>query len=238
MKKFSVGEVTAELLKKMGIEVWFHDSTSSTNQIAKDDTLKTSSELKVYLTNHQSAGRGRGQNTWSDEGHKDALLSSWSFAFQKNPQPILAPLVGLALFKNLEKHFSGLALSLKAPNDILVGSEKLSGILIENILSAKGSRSVIGIGLNVFSSPSNLNATHLSAHTEVTEAQWQNFLKDLKSSLGQALKSAESENLSPEVCRELKNALNKNPSLKEQILEVGPRGSLIYKNTQTDWHQI
>jgi BirA family biotin operon repressor/biotin-[acetyl-CoA-carboxylase] ligase len=235
---FSIGETSEEILKKLGHDVWFRETTTSTNQIAKDEALSVSTPLKVYLANHQSAGRGRGENTWSDQGVGSALLSSWSFSFKQNPQPILAPLVGLAVFNNLDRHFSNLKFSLKAPNDILLGEKKLCGILIENILSQKASRSIIGIGLNVFACPPDLGAAHLSAVTEVNRLKWEHFLKDLSTSLREALQKAEQENLSPDTCSELKAALNRNSLLKSPVLEVSPKGSLIYKNSKTDWHQL
>lgn len=237
-KAFSVGATSEKIFKNLDCEVWFRETTTSTNQIAKDEALSVSTPLKIYLTNHQSAGRGRGENLWSDEGVGTALLSSWSFSFSQNPQPILAPLVGLAVYENLARHFSGLDFSLKAPNDILLGKEKLCGILIENILSQKSSRSIIGIGLNVFACPQNLNATHLSNFTEVTPLKWQDFLKDLSASLSNALRKSEHENLSPEICEKIKVALNKNSLLSSPVLEVTPKGSLIYKNSKTEWHQL
>jgi len=238
MQKFLVGETTQKILSDLKTDVWFSKSTTSTNAVARNEVSEVKSDLKVYLSDHQSAGRGRRQNTWTDTGQGEALLSSWSFSFSKNPQPILAPLVGLAIYQNLKKHFRHLNFSIKAPNDILLSEEKLCGILIENVLSQTQGRSVIGIGLNVFDSPKNLNATHLSAHHEVNRTTWQDFITDLKFDLFSALKNSQHENLSHEACSQLLQALKNNRQLSGELLEVTPKGSLIFKNQQIDWHSL
>ncbi len=233
-----IGKLSHKLLNDMKIETWFENETTSTNTIAKDEATKIKSPLKVYLTNHQREGRGRNQNTWSDTGAGSVFLSSWSFSFRKNPQPILSPLVGLAIYQNLEACFPGPLFSLKAPNDILLGSEKLCGILIENVLTGSDGRCIIGVGLNVFGAPQGLDATHLSAHLEVTEKMWQSFLRELQSDLIACLRAAESENLSSDTCLELAEALRKNPLLKEPLNQVTPKGSLLFKDKKVDWQRL
>ena len=59
-----------------------------------------------------------------------------------------------------------MAISLKWPNDILIGTRKVAGILIRNTVDSRGlSHSVIGVGLNVnqlgFDPESSPNATSL-----------------------------------------------------------------------------
>ena len=240
---FDLARASLKLLAELNIETWFENESTSTNRIAKEEASQITAPCKVYLTNHQSAGRGRNQNSWQDLGAGQCFLSSWSFSFVKNPQPILAPLVGLALYKNLSQHFLNdknlqLNFSLKAPNDILIGKDKLCGILIENILAGREGRCVIGIGLNVFDSPQNLGATHLNLHTKVTEQNWSAFLKTLSRDLSLCLKSAESESLTEGTCLQLTQALNKNPHLSEELLAVSPNGSLIFKDKKIDWQSL
>ena len=59
--------------------------TGSTNDDAKAAALRESSDFVLYVTGHQSSGRGRGANTWLDTGsgnwakRKDANVSGgWS----------------------------------------------------------------------------------------------------------------------------------------------------------------
>ena len=48
-------------------------------------------------------------------------------------------------------------LKIKWPNDILLNDSKLSGILIENIITNVKNYSIVGIGINVDHSPKNLS---------------------------------------------------------------------------------
>tara|TARA_B100000424_G_scaffold252417_1_gene228715 strand:- start:317 stop:802 length:486 start_codon:yes stop_codon:yes gene_type:complete len=48
-------------------------------------------------------------------------------------------------------------LKIKWPNDILLNDSKLSGILIENIITNVKNYSIVGIGINVAHSPKNLS---------------------------------------------------------------------------------
>ncbi len=232
----NIAKLSQKFLSNLRVETWFAEETTSTNTIAKEDAASVHAPLKVYIASHQTAGRGRNQNTWSDDGH--ALLSSWSFSFEKNPQPILAPLVGLTVYQNLTRRFLGIPFSLKAPNDILIGKEKLCGILIENVLTGTQGRSIVGIGMNVTDSPPNLGATHLMNHTEVNEKIWQNFLQGLATDLALCMKAAESAELKPEACRDLLGALRKNPLLTDELNEVSPSGSLHFKNQTIDWKTL
>ncbi len=238
MSFFDIGKTTQKILSEIQIETWFENETTSTNSIAKEQALQLKAPLKVYLTNHQTAGRGRNQNSWSDSDSGTCLLSSWSFSFQKNPQPILAPLVGLAIYNNLNLYFSGLAFSLKAPNDIFLGKAKLCGILIENIVSRTEGRCIIGIGMNVLNSPIGLDSTCLSQHTAVNELAWKSFLIGLQGDLAYCIKASESEYLKPEECLQLASALQKNPNLKDCLVKVSSKASLVFKNHRVDWQNI
>lgn len=97
----------------------------------------------------QSAGRGRTGRAWtSDRG------GLWLSAVVPCPGPrerwALLPLaVGWALLDAL--HELGVDdLRLRWPNDLLVGSRKLAGLLVERHAA---DTAVVGLGLNVFNSP-------------------------------------------------------------------------------------
>jgi len=97
----------------------------------------------------QSAGRGRTGRAWtSDRG------GLWLSAVVPCPGPreqwALLPLaVGWALGEAL-RGLGVRGLRLRWPNDLLVGSRKLAGLLMERHNSATA---VVGVGLNVFNSP-------------------------------------------------------------------------------------
>jgi len=65
------------------------------------------------------------------------------------PAPAMALAAGLALIEAVEVAAPGLPLSLKWPNDLMLGEAKLAGILLER----SGERVVAGFGVNLAAAP-------------------------------------------------------------------------------------
>lgn len=65
------------------------------------------------------------------------------------PAPALALVAGLALIEAVEVAAPGAPLSLKWPNDLILGDAKLAGILLER----SGDRVVVGFGVNLAGAP-------------------------------------------------------------------------------------
>ena len=111
--------------------------------------------------------------------------------------PILSCAVSLATFECIkyfkkDDHF----LKIKWPNDILFKDSKLSGILIENSLSTDLNYSIIGIGINVNSSPSKLDHSTSSLKSTIGEdIDLESVLVQLSISLDKYLGKLESEEL-------------------------------------------
>ena len=107
------------------------------------------------VAEEQTGGKGRGGKKWiSNKGNLFAtLILPISFDIKK--LSMISCAASLATFKCLS-HFieENKSLKIKWPNDILFKNSKLSGILIENLISSDANYSIIGIGINVNSSPS------------------------------------------------------------------------------------
>ena len=73
-------------------------------------------------------------------------------------------------------------LKIKWPNDILFENSKLSGVLIENQLNGDNKFSIIGIGVNIISSPENLDhqTASLNDLTSKKDNLLENFFDVLK----------------------------------------------------------
>lgn len=104
----------------------------------------------VIVCESQTAGRGRRGRSWiAPAGGSLAFSLLWRFAPGSQPPMGLSLAVGVALARALEN--LGLrGASLKWPNDVLLGTRKLAGILVE--LAPSRNRSVavvIGIGVNL-----------------------------------------------------------------------------------------
>ena len=157
---------------------------------------KISSPLWI-VAEEQTSGKGRGENKWvSNKGNLFASLI-FPISFNLKNLPILSCAVSLATFECLEFFIKDdQFLKIKWPNDILFKDSKLSGILIENSLSADLNYSIIGIGINVYSSPSKLNHLTSSLKSIVgEEIGVKNVLNQLSISLDKYISKLESEKL-------------------------------------------
>ena len=102
------------------------------------------------VANRQTSGRGRQGRTWFDG--LGNFMGSTFIASRLGDPPLgtLALAVGLAVREAVLKHIRpGIEVTLKWPNDLLVGGAKLSGILLEG---APGGV-VVGIGVNLAVAP-------------------------------------------------------------------------------------
>jgi len=103
----------------------------------------------LISTKHQTKGKGQRGKKWESGANKNLLIS---VVIEPNipisKQFNISKLVALAIYDVMIS--LGLEAKIKWPNDILVNSKKIAGILIQNILKKNQIiHSVIGIGLNV-----------------------------------------------------------------------------------------
>lgn len=112
----------------------------------------------VLVADHQTAGRGRLDRTWTTPAGA-ALTFSVLLAPDRVPVgrwPWLPLLVGIAVAEGVRR-VTELDCRLKWPNDVLVGdppegsgqARKLAGILVERVEGPRGPLAVVGVGLNV-----------------------------------------------------------------------------------------
>ena len=127
-----------------------------------------------FVTTEQTAGRGRRQRPWiAPRGN----LASSVLEVMKIAPAVAATLgfaAGLALETALQKvsvearlRAAGsdhLRFSLKWPNDVLAGRQKLSGILLEAEPVADRLAVVVGIGTNVVAAPEGMPTPATSLH--------------------------------------------------------------------------
>jgi len=116
----------------------------------------------VVVANVQTAGYGRYKRKWiSDNGN---LYASYIYEVEHR-NPTLSYSVAVAVAETLI-HF-GITPSIKWPNDILISGKKVCGILIEYSRHFV----IIGIGINIKSSPKNLQyeTTKLQDYADVEQ---------------------------------------------------------------------
>lgn len=145
-------QLTAPLAARLGpIAVhWEIDSTSS-------ELMRTAArlpDLAVCLAEQQHAGRGRRGRQWQSPPLCNLYLSLLKrFDVGMGNLAGLSLAVGVAVARALEA-CGAQGLGLKWPNDVLAGSGKLAGILVELGGEFLGPcHAVIGIGVNLYLPP-------------------------------------------------------------------------------------
>lgn len=101
----------------------------------------------VLVAKRQTAGRGTGGKRW-ESSNSESLLMSLLLQTPLRQQP-LSFLPAIALVRTL-RGFDGIDAHLKWPNDVLVGTRKLAGILCESATQPNQQQAwVVGVGINV-----------------------------------------------------------------------------------------
>jgi BirA family biotin operon repressor/biotin-[acetyl-CoA-carboxylase] ligase len=125
-------------------------SVSSTNEWLMLRSEAGLAAGSICLAEHQSAGRGRRGRTWQSPFAANIYLSAvWEFELDASRLGGLSLAIGVAVARAVAQ--CGCPdIGLKWPNDLVWGSRKLGGILLEvaGEMSAL-TRVVVGVGLNV-----------------------------------------------------------------------------------------
>ncbi|HEX9697061.1 MAG TPA: biotin--[acetyl-CoA-carboxylase] ligase [Actinomycetota bacterium] len=118
----------------------------STNDEAARLARAGAPEGTVVVADMQTAGRGRLGRTWLAEPGT-SLLASWIVrpSIPRDDFPLLTLAAATAAAEAVERE-SGVAITVKWPNDLRAGGRKIAGILAESIGDGAA---VIGLGLNV-----------------------------------------------------------------------------------------
>jgi BirA family biotin operon repressor/biotin-[acetyl-CoA-carboxylase] ligase len=163
--KLNLSELSAERIKKelktdfIGQNIAYYSSLGSTNEVLKELAGQGAPEGMLVIADEQTTGRGRLGRKWLAPAGTSLLLS---LLFRPDPSGrasgrSLAPkqaqrltmICSLAIADAVEG-LTGLPVSLKWPNDILIRGKKAGGILTES--GTTGGRLdyvVVGMGLNV-----------------------------------------------------------------------------------------
>lgn len=140
---------------------------TSTNDVVKERALAGAPEGLVVVADHQTRGRGRRGRTWAGAPGQGLYFSAllrpgWPAA----DAPWLGVLAGLAAWQ-AARDLGVAEVTVKWPNDVVVGGRKLGGVLVEpRIAAGRVEFAVLGIGINVAQTdadwPVDLRATAAS----------------------------------------------------------------------------
>ena len=145
----------------------------STNTAAMAAAADGAPQGSIFLAEEQTAGRGRGSNSWISERSTGIYCS----VILRPPLPpsdvlVLSLAAGLAVQAAIQQVDANVAADLKWPNDLLIEGKKVCGILTEMNSEATQVRYiVVGVGINVnqVRFPPELGATSLRM---VTGSEW------------------------------------------------------------------
>ena len=135
--------------KFIGEKIYIFDELSSTMDTSKEMIQRGVEEGTVIMSRYQSMGRGSNNREWFSNGN-DALFSIIldANASKVNLLPIITAYSILITLESQTKR----KINIKWPNDVLIEGKKISGVLIENFIKGKLSKTIVGVGININSS--------------------------------------------------------------------------------------
>lgn len=245
LRDIRIGEVTRQWAESQKIPVRYFPSVDSTNLQARAEAFSEDAfqeQLILYVTDSQSAGKGRGSNTWSNAAAGSQLLSTWSFLLEQPPHPTVSPMIGLALYRAASATWPFMNWSLKAPNDLYLDGKKAAGLLLETLSQGADHRLLIGLGLNVLAAPKAVSTagslvSAMPAGVPLLAEDWLSFLERLVFEFSFSLQLSFEPMNSTSTCS-LLTALNRHPLLKEKYTALDAAGNLSTESRRISWLEL
>jgi BirA family biotin operon repressor/biotin-[acetyl-CoA-carboxylase] ligase len=121
----------------------------STNTHALEQAKSGAPHGSYFVADEQTAGRGRSDHQWHSNSGEGLYLSVLI-----RPQISVADLTWLPLLTGIAAYraildITSLDIDLRWPNDLLIGQNKVGGILVEALSQSNTIAAVIGIGINL-----------------------------------------------------------------------------------------
>ncbi len=137
----------------ISFEVRWFDTIDSTNTYLAAEASKGAPEGLVAVAQHQVAGRGRLGRSWTEPAGSSLLMSVLLRPRLGDDQLFWCSAALSMSACDASRTVAGVEAVLKWPNDLLVGTGKLAGVLAERVAPPARSQMVpavvIGIGLNL-----------------------------------------------------------------------------------------
>ncbi len=155
----------------VGKNLVLYETATSTNTLAKENSQMP--EGSVFVANEQTAGRGRLGRSWNSgkDGIWFSILLKPRIPFEQVQNITLV--MALAIKRVIENT------GIKWPNDIVINSKKVCGILTEaQTEGGKLKNVIVGIGINVNTEefPEDLKDIATSIYLETGEKQSKSLL--------------------------------------------------------------
>lgn len=115
------------------------DEVTSTQDMARGEAKY--GKAVVVIANRQTRGRGRSGTEWVTAPRAVAVSAAWPWGWERDRWSLIPLVAGVAARRAL-----GEETGLKWPNDVVVGDEKVAGILVET----SDDLIVTGLGVNLY----------------------------------------------------------------------------------------
>ena len=134
----------------MVLKKFKYKKVSSTNDKAIQK-IRQGYKSGIIISDKQTRGRGQHGKKWIS--NKGNLFLSIFFIINKKIQTSRLVISNLRIIKKILSNYIKLKIKIKKPNDITVNKKKICGILNETLFYNDLKFLVIGIGINIVSSP-------------------------------------------------------------------------------------
>ncbi|KAF0144705.1 MAG: BirA family transcriptional regulator biotin operon repressor / biotin-acetyl-CoA-carboxylase ligase [Nitrospirae bacterium] len=180
--EFSVEELRTLIRGDIGREIIFFESIGSTNTAALELAEKGAPHGTVVIADRQAKGKGRLGRTWVSPPRSNIYMSViLRPEIETEDATLLTIMAAVSCAKGVMKS-TGLKAEIKWPNDLMISSKKLGGILTEMKSDPDGIVfAVIGIGINVNSKtkkdfPPDIRGIATSIREELGKIQSRTFI--------------------------------------------------------------
>lgn len=148
LNNYDIGRLKA-IVGDLGYEFNYTPQIASTMFLVEQHALTDGRSPVLFLTDHQTQGRGREGRVWLDKPKSSVLMSAF-FQTRERSIAVFADLVALKTCLAV-RQVSGVGdVKIKYPNDLTITDKKLGGILAQNIYRQTTYLGTsVGIGLNV-----------------------------------------------------------------------------------------
>jgi BirA family transcriptional regulator, biotin operon repressor / biotin---[acetyl-CoA-carboxylase] ligase len=144
-----IDAIRSEITGDIGRQIVFYDTVGSTNTVALELADGTE-EGSVVIADGQKKGRGRLGRSWVSPPGVNIYLSIILRPRLEPEYVTLLTIMSAVACTHALRKTTGLAVSVKWPNDLMVSDRKLGGILTETkVIRKEIVLAVIGIGINV-----------------------------------------------------------------------------------------
>ena len=149
----------------MKLKKFIFKKIKSTNDTAIR-LIKEGEESGIITTDIQTKGKGQRGNKWISK--KGNLFMTIFFNISNKISLKKLTFINLSILKKIIKNQIKIKTEVKLPNDILIYKKKVCGILQEIIFKNNVKYLIVGVGINIISSPDikNYPTTYLNKYSK------------------------------------------------------------------------